>query len=493
MKRTVVATALAVMWTSCFTAAPTNGVLLCRSAEPRCPEDYHCAVDTTCWKNGDDPVVETQDLLGADLLGADLLSRDLMQEGDLLGLDLTGVLADMKQACTVDVCDGNMLKVCQGSGEFVATDCGAIGCADGPPAHCKVITPQAPVAVTDLKRTSLAFQNVASGSVLTINGTTGQILGVRNPNADPAIFEINNFVGFRVENGVAIFNFANFVVAEGGAVQIIGDYPVAIVAVNNVSIEGVVTSQAGSGGGGSTAQAGAGPGGGTAPGNGTISGGGAGFGDKGGAGTADMAFVNGGTIYGASLSPLVGGSGGSGGFAAGSGGRGGGALQLVAGGTITLGGGSAIGGINAGGLGGQSAGTGSGGGGGGGSGGAVLLQAQSVVFLNNGGLAANGGGGGCGQTPTTPAQDGQLGSMRAMGADCASSDGFRGGAAGAPVGESSTGSGTGQAGGGAVGRIRIDTLSGTPTLPASYVLSPALDDVNTIGEHPTTFATIGTE
>jgi len=98
-----------------------------------------------------------------------------------------------------------------------------------------------------------------------------------------------------------------------------------------------------------------------------------------------------GNLYGTeSLLPLIGGSGGSGGFpgsafGGGGGGGGGGAILIAASGTVNL-----TGSVSAnGGRGGDTAGGGSGGAGGAGSGGAIRIIATSIT--GNGAVTANGG------------------------------------------------------------------------------------------------------
>jgi hypothetical protein len=88
--------------------------------------------------------------------------------------------------------------------------------------------------------------------------------------------------------------------------------------------------------------------------------------------------------------PFVGGSGGAG-SAASAGGSGGGAIHLVAGETITIGGGTVEGGINAGGCNGAQGGFGSPGGGGG-AGGSILIETRTFTIATNGHVAVCGGG-----------------------------------------------------------------------------------------------------
>ncbi len=178
----------------------------------------------------------------------------------------------------------------------------------------------------------------------------------------------------------------------------------------------------------------------------------------------------GGTVFGSpELAPLVGGS--SGGASDAHGGAGGGAIQLVAGNSLTI----AITGLVH---------VGGGGGGfggaastqeasGGGSGGAILLESPLVTI--SGTLAANGGGGGEGALGNSGADalgDDQV----ALGGHdpVRGSNGGNGSAAGVLNGTNGSvmpGSTAGGGGGGA-GRIRINTTTGVATLSGAK-LSPA--------------------
>ena len=221
----------------------------------------------------------------------------------------------------------------------------------------------------------------------------------------------------------------------------------------------------GGGGGGSTTNAG---GGGSFCGAG---GKGASFEDAG-------SPVSGGAVYGtATLIPLVGGStGGAGGVDQNNmaePGSGGGALQLVAGTSLTISSGGALG---------------AGGGpgaqqfdnqvmpAGGGSGGAILLEAPTVSILGT--LAVNGGGGGGGQGGQGNGAD--VSPVFAPGGDGTGGNGNGTLPGDAGIGVPATTNGTDGrpqdnggfpgAGGGGAGRIRINTASGKATIIG--VLSP---------------------
>ena len=260
--------------------------------------------------------------------------------------------------------------------------------------------------------------------------------------------------------------------------------PLAIVALVDMTILGTIDvhamgDQSYGGGFESTQnnQKGAGPGGGPAATGvgGTTMGAGAGGGSycgKGGQGALEAnAAVPAGAAtapYGSpEIIPLVGGSsGGSGSFGAGAGG---GAVQLVAFGQFSMGAGSYI---NVGGGGGQPAVSSNPGddSGGGGSGGSILIEATGVQIA--GALAANGGGGGgvsaSGHDGTPDTNRAAGGAMAGLGA------GGAGGASGNNDGTTpaSVDPGPVGGGGGGVGRIRINTRSGSAVLDSAK-LSPA--------------------
>jgi hypothetical protein len=215
---------------------------------------------------------------------------------------------------------------------------------------------------------------------------------------------------------------------------------------------------------------------------GAASGGGGGAnGGAGGAGGGDpdqtVVGGAGGQAYSldAGLIPLLGGSGGGGGGGSnsgGAGGGGGGAVQLVAGGLLQV---EAGGGVDACGAGGLAATVAGGGGGGGGAGGAVLLEAREVDV--QGTLAANGGGGGGGRHDTvgedpTSGEDGPFGSVQAAGGTGGDGGGDGGAGGGAQTGDGAQAldSPASGGGGGAAGRIHINTREGAAVLEG--VLSP---------------------
>ncbi len=264
--------------------------------------------------------------------------------------------------------------------------------------------------------------------------------------------------------------------------------PVVIVALTTIEILGKLDASAqglseGAGGFKGTTTNGGGKGGGSA-GSGAsntpgVGGGGAAFCGAGGAGgNASGSAGQGGTPYGtAELVPLVAGSGGGG--SALFGGGSGGAIQLVAGTSITI---DSTGVVAAGGGGGYSGnGNGTGqAGAGGGSGGALLLEAPNVTIAGT--LAVNGGGGGGGsgspdnQAGADATANGQIAAGGNPSTTGAGGNGGAGstkaGTAGA-AGDTTTGTNAAGGGGGGAGYIRINSKSGAATV--SGTLSPALD------------------
>ncbi|MBV8763115.1 MAG: hypothetical protein JO257_37865 [Deltaproteobacteria bacterium] len=275
-----------------------------------------------------------------------------------------------------------------------------------------------------------------------------------------------------LRGNVMVFRFSGLTIT--GSVSFVGPNAAAFVADGAIAINGIVdvrgpcannTKNAGPGGfnGGNGDNPGSGMGAGAAQTGKNDGGGGAGYGAAGGTG-------NGGTAGGASygdqfISVLVGGSGGGGGHNGGHvGGGGGGALQLASNTSVSIGN---SGGINAGGCGGgNTANDGNGGGGGGGAGGAILIEAPVVTV--DGSLAVNGGAGG---GDTTNGAPGGLDRNMAANGD----GGGAGGAAATPAGQPAAANPGG--GGGAVGRIRLESRTGT--VQVNGLMSPALQDPGT--------------
>lgn len=361
--------------------------------------------------------------------------------------------ASLCVAASAECATASTLRSCSGPGAMALDTACVWGCVASGVAHCGSLVPSGgAVTPADLDATGLADITLAS---TTIDSTSGVINGV------------TGFV-FQVQNNVGIFRFKSLTITQG--ITIVGTRAVALVADGPIVISGVVDARgscvgrsAGPGGGvGAPGSANAGaPGGGTGGGANDDGGGGGGFGAVGGTGRGGQP---GGNSFGDPEITILRGGGGGGGGRNGEGGGGGGGLQFVSNGQIVI---TAVGGVNAGGCGAPDGGGGAlDGGGGGGAGGTILLEAPEVVI--DGVLAVNGGAGadnnnvgGAGRLDRTPAIGG--------GAD---------GSAG-PIITGRNGVNSGDGGGGAAGRIRVNTRTGTATLGATSVLSPSFVDTPT--------------
>ncbi|MEJ7599798.1 MAG: hypothetical protein WKG01_17970 [Kofleriaceae bacterium] len=271
---------------------------------------------------------------------------------------------------------------------------------------------------------------------------------------------------------VRVFPLKSFTVT--GEITVTGFHALAIVSAGDIKIEGIIRQRAGNGpdgngGGGGFVLCGTG----MARIGGQGGGGFAAAGGVGGVATDAAGGTAGPAVGNRDLVPLRGGGNNAGVS------QGGGAIQLVSRTRIEVVNG---GGIDAGGLGGQSN------NGGGGAGGGIVLEAPTVVVAGAGSvLAANGGGGGCGNNGDviTPAENGRLDDVRAAGCQATLADGGPGGAGATPAGgagQSLAGCGvSAAAGGGAVGRIRISTSSGTfaPGVGGTVTPAPAVSQLGT--------------
>lgn len=384
-------------------------------------------------------------------------------------------------AASMSCASETLLRSCSGTGApLVETTC-PWGCLDAPAAHCAVMQPAGNViAAADLSGSGLGPAMLAN---TTIDGSDGTITGVRAAGAG-----VKNGIFFELRPTGSVFRFSKLELS--GTVRLKGDRPIVLVASGDVLIHGVVdgrgdpvcgaegrTPGPGGGIGGDKESTAPGPGGGAGTANNNEGGGGGGHGGPGGAGGAAAA---GGAAFGTpTIDVLAGGGGGGGGGGAanaGFGGGGGAAIQIVAGTQIEI---DSGGGINAGGCGGDEGGGGGDGGGGGGAGGTILLEAPAINIL--GALAVNGGGGG---THGDRGKDGTLSRMPAAGGTpTTATEGSGGaGAAGSVTAGNPAQGGTWGAGGGAIGRIRLNTRTGTAAINASAVLSPAIGDATTATE-----------
>ena len=260
---------------------------------------------------------------------------------------------------------------------------------------------------------------------------------------------------------VLVMSVGSFSIAAGVTLTIMSEYgsprQVAIMSAGDVSIAGTVLRgasnwiPAGDPCIGAAANA-------AGADNDVPGGGGGAFGGPGAKGGAILLVTtqtNGGAATGNStLVPLRSGCPGGGTAGLGAGGAGGGAIQITSGTRINV-----MGAVGAPGYSGSVN-------GGGGAGGGILLEAPAVTI--SGGVYANGGAGGCGSFSQTTTSDGSLSTMPALGGPCSNNQSGGNGGAGttAPTdGQSlSNTAGTTQyagGGGGAVGRIRINTLDMT--------------------------------
>jgi len=444
------------------------------------------------------------------------IDTDLGGDVDLaMGKDLAGVPI----VCTAGAssCSGSTLVTCPDGTAEVMTAC-PLGCSTSGGAHCNVIHPRAPVTTGDFDATGLV--PVTLSSAIYIGTDNGQIgpngTPLRQPNNDVNTYEVHQGIGFRVAAipgstvKMGIYTFKSLTVSAGVVVNVYGSNAVALVASGDVAIDGeidvtcagnynlsvlggtphpyVAGPGGGAGGQPNVPSVGFGTGGvgGVNADNAHIAGGGGGaYGDVGGSGGAMGPAAPGGAsgpTYGdAMLTTLFGGSGGGAGGQGGNvtvsvGGGGGGLVLVVSMGTVTLGSGNAAGGVNAGGCGGTTA---AGvGGGAGGSGGAILVQAVAVHVAANGVLAANGGSGAAGNAAAGAATDGKAGAFGSAvatgGQTGGGADGGNGGAATPTNGTNGGGAaGSGGGAGGGVGRIRVESQSGSATVDSGGVTSPA--------------------
>ncbi len=376
-------------------------------------------------------------------------------------------------------CISDVLRTCSNPGAMpVDTTC-SWGCVSGGNgAHCGELVPAGGgVLPGDLTPDTTLVDTTLSGVSLIINADTGAIGTLAQPTViRPSGTGVMNGIDYAVRNGVAIFRFGSLTIS--GGVGPYGSHALALVADGAISVTGVLDMRApcinqgslGGSPGGNPGMAATGQGGGGGGSSG-IGGSGGGYGGVGGRGGLNGVNSTGPAFGDAQITKLAGGGGGGGG-SGGAGGAGGGAVQLVSNTSISI-----PGGINAGGCGGKtSSGTGNGGGGGG-AGGTILLEAPAITI--NGKLAVNGGGGGGvggsgvgadGTLDRNPAAGG-VGSVLngAVGAAGATTNGADG-AISVPLGAG---------GGGGLGRIRLDTQSGSASITNGALLSPALTDNST--------------
>lgn len=386
-------------------------------------------------------------------------------------------------------CVGDVLRTCAGSGAMYQDTPCSWGCGSAGTPHCLQIVPTGgAVMAGDVGLGSDALDDITLPMNTVINTDDGSIKA-GSATIRGAGSGVRGGIDFELRGtNVAMFRFKSLSIT--GETSVRGHRAAALVADGMISVGAVVDARgtcmgsgAGPGGypGGAKNVAGFGSGGGRGGSDNKLGGGGGGFGGSGGSGgnPGDPTMPTpGGAPWGTpTIDVLEGGAGGGGGGGNGGvGGGGGGALQLVSNAQIVIGG-SGVAGINAGGCGGQNGNAGNDGGGGGGAGGTIVLEAPSVQLVANSALAVNGGAGGNGAASSTSAAPaGSLSRTPAQNAPGGSPGGF-GGAANMLDGTAGLTTGNhGGGGGGAVGRIRINTRSGSASVDAAAVLSPALDD-----------------
>ncbi len=389
----------------------------------------------------------------------------------------TGACANAHAECVDDT-----LFSCAAPGAPLVEEACTWGCETSDGAHCRRITPAGGGATAnDLDPenysgiVSYSLAGVLDGGIGTINGNPAGSIGV----------------GYQIENGVAVFRFADLSV---GVVKLTGTVPIALVADGPIVVSGIIdaTGQcvtgspeiAGPGGanGGLTSGVDGGDPGGGSGGNANLGLGGGAGGGHGVDGSISGNAEPGGSAFGDdAITELRGGGGGGAGRGTGAtsfvGGGGGGAIQLVSNTSIEF---MATGSINAGGCGGQRGAQIGDEGGGGGAGGTILLEAPTVHLGPTSILAVNGGGGGGAAGGSTTAQAGATGGLTRTPANGGNggTGGGSGGVGGAGVLPSGLpGSNPAGGGGGAVGRIRINTLAGSASIEGT--MSPDFGDVST--------------
>lgn len=432
--------------------------------------------------------------LAATLLVACSFSPGRLAGGDAAVIDPDApdalvIVPDASQCVAADAqCIGDTLRKCSGPGAMAVDrvcnwGCNSVSSTD---AACYELAPAGGWEMQGTGDTT-DFQGLGAVTIpaaATIDTDAGTITGV---NASLFDFQTRT-IDSTMDAGV--FRFRSLTL---GSVSAVGAKALVLVADEGITLTGILdavpacayadVSTPGPGGypGGDGPNVVGEPappdGGGGAGGTGNDGGGGGGgHGAMGGDG-GNIAQSGGNTRGDAAISSLLGGSGGGGGddhSNAGRGGGGGAAIHLIANGPIVLMSGS---GINAGGCGGRAGTNTNDGGGGGGAGGAVLLEGTTVTIAGT--IAVNGGGGGGGNTGAmTVGQKGQLSRSRAAGGlPGAGSSGGDGGAGDTPAGIVGTNA-SGGGGGGGIGRIRVNTRSGTVSR-TNAVLSPGPGDTNT--------------
>lgn len=332
----------------------------------------------------------------------------------------------------VVMCAMGTLQTCNPDGMSVTMQACALGCGSGG-TTCATFVPSNSLATALASAASASLVSIPSGA--TIDTDAGTVAGT---TVASTVVMVQN-------SSMRVFAAPSWTLPN---LRITGSLPVAFVASGQIQVQGFVEleSRAGSDGAGAdTAIACHGA---------NVMGGGGGGGGGGTSGGAGSTGVGGKMATG--FSPLLGGCAGgmsvvgNGGFA----GDGGGAIQLVSSTDVSIAGVLDVSGAG----GGSSA--------GGGAGGTVIIESPTVE-ITSGGIAADGGGGGgaCGLAGA----DGGSGDVAAPGGTCSPSTNSGGnGGAGTIAAQNGVG------GGGAVGRARIATGSGSFEQGAETVMSVAV-------------------
>jgi hypothetical protein len=372
-------------------------------------------------------------------------------------------------SCSDLRCEGDALFGCSRT----LVTC-ALGCASSPTPHCRSVIPSNGLpAPGNAQSADLRISGVAA-----LESCSGELDGASIPGASFSLKE--QAAGPRI----GVLRIRSALLRPGARLIVGGSCALALVADRDLEIAGAIDLR-----GGQNAPFMAGPGGGQGGFTGKAGGcgigaevstaeasggGGGGFGSDGAkGGKAGAGGGSPGTACGQESSePLVGGSGGGRGgcvaaaCASGYGGGGGGALALVAGRAFTL---TQGGELNVGGGGGGGGQNGVSGGGGGGSGGAILIEAASVAIAETARLIAGGGGGGgiAESDPATARGAGGVAGETGAAGGAGLVTGGQGAVAGASAATGNDGASGASGGGGGLGRLRINSPSGSVTVPAS--------------------------
>lgn len=389
-------------------------------------------------------------------------------------------------------CDGNSLRRCIEGGWVTAEVCD-LGCTADDGGRCLELLPSN--VPEEMFEHAVVDLVVADMVVVDTDECDGEEFGA------PTIFTDDVDTGMFPD--LCVIVVASLTVEEGGTLAAMGRRGLVVLALGDVVVSGTIFAGAwgrtrGPGGsnGGDYDEDGHGDecGGGagevvTAEHPEQSGGGGGGNGGEGGNGGGTTAGADGGRGGAnrgtASLSPVHGGCGGGSSIVeadstpGGRGGAGGGVLQISSSGLIVIEPGAHVAAPGGGGEGGGHF----DGGGGGGGGGSILIEAADVIV--EGAIAANGGGGGsgCSADGSNDGDNGWLDDNRAPGGAESGANGGRGGHGGAgdtPDGETPPTATDAGGGGGAVGRVRINTRSGIATIRG--LVSPSTASAFTQGE-----------